>query len=131
MKNKKTIMDKKLNNLIEFKEFSIKFKVENKPGKIIENLNNIQAYEGFFTDTKIGNKIRKGTGFKNKDEKFDDAEQEIFKHPIKNKIYKKLKSEDPEKANKYVEFFVKNPVGHPKWENGEWIDSARYKYNII
>ena len=132
-------MDKKLNNLITFKEVGKLDKLENKPGKkVVENLSHIQRFddfdidEGFFTDTKVGNKIRKGAGFYTDEEKFDKAEQEILSHPVKREVYKKLKDEDPEKAEKYVEFFVKNPQGYPVWdeEKEEFIDSAKYSYHL-
>jgi len=70
-------MDKKLNNLIDFKDFStFSMKVENKPGKkIVEGLNNIKRFdeldESFFRDTKVGNTLRKGAGFLDTDEKWD------------------------------------------------------------
>jgi len=70
-------MDKKLNNLIKFKEFGKLDKLENKPGKkVIEGLNNIKSFktlvdEGFFTDTKVGNTLRKGAGFLDSGEKWD------------------------------------------------------------
>lgn len=130
-------MDKKLNNLIEFKEFGKLDKLENKPGKrVVEGLNNIKSFEnfvdeGFFTDTKIGNKIRKGAGFHTKDEKFEAAKEAILKHPVKRKIYLELEKEDPDKARKYVEFFVKNPQGYPKWTGSEWKDTARYSHELL
>ena len=124
-------MDKKLNNLIEFKEFKNIDKLENKPGKIIESLNNIQGFEdfvkeNFFHDTKLGNTIRKGVGFKTDDEKFAQAEEEVMSHVMKRRVYEKLKKENPEKAHKYIEFYVKNPQGFPSWDGTEWIDNARY-----
>ena len=68
-------MDKKLNNLIEFKEYVKLDKLENKPGKVVEGLNNIKRFdeldEAFFKDTKVGNVLRKGAGFLNTDEKWD------------------------------------------------------------
>ena len=127
-------MDKKLNNLIEFKE-SIKLdKLENKPGKIIEGLSNIKSFEtmvdeGFFSDA--GDRIRRVSGFKNKEEKFDEYEQIILNHPVKRKIYLELKDEDPNKAKKYIEFFVDNPQGFPKWSGSEWIDTAKYSHELL
>jgi len=128
----------KLNNLISFKDFGkFDMKVENQPGKkVVEKLNNIKSFdtlvdEGFFTDTELGNKIRKGAGFKNKGEKFEEAKQAILSHPIRRKAYETFQKEDPNKAEKYVEFFVKNPQGHPKWTNGEWIDTARYSHELL
>lgn len=129
-------MDKKLNNLIDFKDFStFSMKVENKPGKkVVEGLNNIKSFEslvdeGFFTDTEIGNKIRRGAGFKNRDEKWAEAEELIMSHPVKRKVYEDLKRTDKDKATKYVEFFIKNPDGHPKWVGDNWVDVAKYSYS--
>jgi len=127
-------MDKKLNNLIEFKNFKLD-KLENKPGKVVESLNNIKKFndlvdEGFFTDTKIGNKIRKGAGFKTYEEKFEETEERILKHPVKRKIYLKYKDEDPNKAKKYIEFFIDNPRGYPKWNGTEWEDTASYSHEL-
>jgi len=128
-------MNKKLNNLIEFKEYVKLDKLENKPGKkVVEGLNNIKSFdeldENFFTDTKLGNNIRKGVGFKNSDEKFAEAVDLIMNHPIKRQVYEELKDEDPDKARKYVEFFIKNPRGYPKWTGDNWQDTARYSHEL-
>lgn len=122
----------KLNNLIKFKDFStFKMKVENQPGKkVLENVQSFDKFdEGFFTDNPLGNKIRRGAGFSTKDEKFAAAEAKIEKHPTKSKIYADLKKENPDMANKYVMFFIKNPEGYPKWTGSEWIDTAKYSYS--
>jgi len=121
----------KLNNVLSFKDYTSLSKLENKPGKTFERYDYDDYYdynEGFFTDTKIGNKVRKGLGFKNYDEKFEETEQEILDHPVKKDIYLDMMNKDPEKARKYIEFFMKNPQGYPKWENGEFVDTGIYSY---
>lgn len=120
--------DKKLNNLIEFKEFKLD-KLENKPGKkVVENLTHIEAFDKF--DENIFTDVKKGLGFKSSDEKFKEAEKRILAHPVKSRLYNKLKREDSDKAKKYVEFFVKNPEGYPKWNGEEWLDTAKYSHEL-
>ncbi len=87
--------------------------------------------EGFFHDTEIGNNLRRGAGFKNSDEKFEEAIKLIMNHPIKRKVYEELKEDDPNKAKKYVKFFIENPDGHPKWVGEDWIDTAKYSHELL
>lgn len=66
-------MDKKLNNLIYFKEFGKLDKLENKPGKIVvEGLNNIQSFDNYnesWADIKkVGRKIGTATGILDKNQ---------------------------------------------------------------
>jgi len=104
----------KLNNVLSFKEHTSLCKLENKPGKVLERFESHN--EGILWDSK--------------EEKIAKAEKAIMEHPVKREVYEKFKKEDPNKAKKYLEFFVKNPDGHPKWVGDKFVDTARYSYEL-
>lgn len=103
--------DKKLNNLIEYKDFNLD-KLENKPGKkVVENLNHFNSFdENIFHDTKLGNKIRKSVGVLTYDERLEKAKEQILKHPHRGQHYKDLEKEDPNKAKELLKFYVLFPL---------------------
>jgi len=116
----------KLNNVLSFKEYENLQKLENKPGKLIENNHVIDfdSYnENWFTDKYDDYKRSKN------DREFEEIENEIMKHPIKNRIYSKIKG--TEKGNKYVEFFIKYPNNYPKWDNNknDYVPTGVQSYN--
>jgi hypothetical protein len=122
-------MDKKLNNLIKFKEYGKLGKLENKPGKrVVEGLNNIQTFESWYNDIddfkqgakNIGRKIGTTTGIidRNSEEakikaqgiinsrkmkKIEDAISSYYSPKLEDD-YIKLKEEGGDIFNKYIIF---------------------------
>jgi hypothetical protein len=66
-----------------------------------------------------------------KSNKLEDAKKHILSHKSKSKVYNDLleKGED-EKAEKYIEFFAKNPdVKYAKWDESKkkWIEGGHFR----
>jgi len=111
-----------MKNLKTFEEYSY----------IYENENGVdEGFKEVWDKTKeIGNNVRK-TVAPTHEEKREEALSNILKHRLRSKAYKKALSEDKDKAEKFIEFFIKNPEGHPVWTMeknpiGEWVDKAEY-----
>jgi hypothetical protein len=86
-------------------------------------------FEGFKFE---GNSLELTGNIPQKD-KFDITEKEILNHPIKREIYERLKNENIDKANKYVEFFIKIPDGIPRWNSNkkEWSNTTQQSNNLL
>lgn len=117
-------MDKKLNNLISFREFELKVKIENKPGKTFENVKSFEEFgvdEGLFTGVK---KFLTNTT----DSDIAEAEQKVMANPAKKALYLKLQQQNPEAAKKYIEFFAKHPGPNevPEWDptKKQWVNKS-------
>lgn len=119
-------MDKKLNNLLSFKEFELKTKPENKPGKTFENF---KSFDDFNVDENIFSGIKKFvTNTTEKD--LAEAEKSIMANPTKKNLFLKLKTQNPEAAQKYIEFFAKYPNETPQWDsvNKKWVSRSVLSY---
>ena len=140
------IEHKKLNNLIKFEDFGkFDMKVENKPGKkVVENLTHVETFdkfdEAFFKDTKVGNALRKGVGAYTHDEEIERAKKMVMEHPMRRKHYKDLEKEDPNKAKKLLDFYVKFPLDSgtgtietPVWdeEREEFVPRGRRSHKLL
>jgi len=81
---------------------------------------------------KAGKTIRKGVGILTKEEAVEKGREIVMNHVNRKKKYLDLLEEDPEAAEKYLEFFGHNPNGIPEWnsEKEEWIDRAFYSSNV-
>jgi len=59
----------------------------------------------------------------------EEALKRIESHPVKKEAYEKMKAEDPEKAEKYVDFVRHNPTAkYVQWneEKKRFEDKGRY-----
>lgn len=53
---------------------------------------------------------------KTPEQKFAETEKKLMSHPVKSKHLAKLKTENPDKYKKYVEFWAENPdAAHIQW----------------
>lgn len=119
-------MDKKLNNLISFEEFNLKFKVENKPGKTFEN---VKTFDNFGVDENIFTGVKKFLT-NTTDADLAAAEKLIMSSPAKKALYDRVLAHNPEAAKKLIEFFAKYPSPNevPEWKNGKWVSRSSVSY---
>ena len=103
------------------KEEAAKYKkvleLEKRKSAIVKQLNEMYEDECYMEeglgDTKFGQKL----GFKSDEQKRKDALDYIMSHPSRKEIYLSF---DPEKRNKLIEFFVKNPgVKYFSWDDAK------------
>lgn len=109
----------------------------------MKQLNHLKTFESFTTNEEFnpfkkndwkaaGNYLRKGVGFLSEDEKLEQAKDMVLSHPVRSKIYHRLLSENPHKAEEYIMFWAEhderaNPVWNEKKYKFE--DKAQYNYN--
>jgi hypothetical protein len=91
--------------------------------KTFENFDNHKVNEVFGLSKAERDEKRK--------KKMEEAKKSIMSHKNKKKTYEDLldKGED-EKAEKYVEFFMKNPsVKYAKWDENKkkWIEGGHFR----
>lgn len=75
--------------------------------------------------TKLGQAV----GMKTTEQKNQEALNGIMAHPAKKAVYLQAKQESPEKAQKYIEFFVNNPgVMYAQWNSAtnQWVSTGKF-----
>lgn len=112
----------KLNNMLSFKDYSTLCKLENKPGKVVENLNHLSRFDEANIATHLYDAGKKYYS----DKASKSALAKIQGHPMRKKHYETLLKEDPQKAAKYLDFWKEGEFGIPKWDDelGEFVDAS-------
>jgi len=66
---------------------------------------------------KAGTAVRKGAGFLTPEEELEAGKKLVLNHPTRSRAYQQFLKEDPDKANKYLQFWAKHldPNSTPVW----------------